>query len=107
MAERRSGRRRAAPSDGERTTLRVPSDLQEVVDRLAAELGTSGNDALLRLARRGADLYRQELEIAERREQRWQAVLDSRADVDEVGEPLSPDEIYDAIMRARTELPPE
>lgn len=108
MSERRSTRRRAAPSEGARTTLRIPPDLQVVVDRLARELGTSANDALLRLARRGAAIHRQELEIAERREQRWQAVLESRADdLDDAGELLSPDEIYEAIMRARTEPPPE
>jgi predicted transcriptional regulator len=79
--------------------LRVPPDLAEVVDRLAEELHTSRNDALLQLAARGAALYRQEMEIAAVREQRWAAVLESYRDVDENDLP-SADEAYDAIMSA-------
>lgn len=73
------------------------------MDRLADELHTSRNDALLRLAERGAALYRQELEIAELREQRWQGVLASYGDVDESDLP-SAEETHEAIMRARYEL---
>ena len=73
------------------------------MDRLADELRTSRNDALLRLAERGAALYRQELEIAKLREQRWLGVLASYDDVDEDDLP-SADETHEAIMRARYEL---
>lgn len=73
------------------------------MDRLAAELNTSRNDALLRLAQRGAALYGQEREIAELRERRWQGVLESYRDVDE-GDLPSAEETYEAIMRHRAEL---
>ena len=103
-------RGRAPGNRGNRTTVRVPPDLAEVVDRLADELHTSRNDALLRLAARGAALYRQESEIAELREQRWAGVLESLGpDIDE-GDLPSPQETYDAIMSARADLldlPPE
>jgi predicted transcriptional regulator len=110
MPEPAPRRGRAPGNRGTRTTLRIPPDLAEVVDRLAGELHTSRNDALLRLATRGAALYRQEMEIAELREQRWAAVLESYGeDIDE-GEPLSEEELYEAIMSARADLldlPPE
>jgi predicted transcriptional regulator len=108
MADRPS-RGRAPRSGGDRTTVRVPPDLLEAVDRLAAELNTSRNDALLRLARRGAGLYGQEREIAELREQRWAGVLRSYDDVDE-GDLPPAEETYELIMRAREgllDLPPE
>jgi predicted transcriptional regulator len=103
-------RGRAPRSGGDRTTLRIPPDLLAEIDRLAEALNTSRNDALLRLARRGAALYRQDAEIAELREQRWAGVLASVGDDSDEGEPLSPEEVYEAIMSARADLldlPPE
>lgn len=96
-------RGRAVSSSGARTTLRIPPELAEAVDRLADELSTSRNDALLRLAARGAALYRQERLVAELREQRWAAVLESYGDVDENDLPPA-DETYEAIMSARADL---
>lgn len=111
MSDGKARRGRAPRSSGNRTTLRIPPDLLAEVDRLAEELNTSRNDALLRLARRGTALYQQEREIAELREQRWAGVLASYEDVDlDEGEPLSPEEVYEAIMSARADLldlPPE
>jgi len=66
---------RAPRSDGPRTTLRVPDSLVISAERLAGELGISRNDALLRLATRGADLYETERLIEKRREERWKAVV--------------------------------
>ena len=103
MPDRKPTRGRAASSHGQRTTVRIPPELGAAVDRLADELRTSRNDALLRLAERGAALYRQELEIAKLREQRWLGVLASYDDVDEDDLP-SADETHEAIMRARYEL---
>jgi predicted transcriptional regulator len=105
MPDGESRRGRAPRSSGDRTTLRIPPDLLAEVDRLAEELNTSRNDALLRLARRGTALYREELEIAELREQRWAGVLASYGDDDpDEGEPLPPEEVYEAIMSARADL---
>lgn len=47
-------RRRAARSTGRRTTLRVPSSLQEAVDHVAARDGITENAALIALATIGA-----------------------------------------------------
>lgn len=111
MSDGKARRGRAPRSSGNRTTLRIPPDLLAEVDRLAEELNTSRNDALLRLARRGTALYQQEREIAELREQRWAGVLASYREIDETDLPaLSPDELYEAIMSARADLldlPPE
>jgi hypothetical protein len=66
---------RARRSEGPRTTLRLPHTLVAVADRLAAELSISRNDAVLRLATRGAAIYEQERVVAERRAARWAAVV--------------------------------
>lgn len=39
---------------GHRTTLTVPSSVLDAADRLARELGTTSNDAIVRLAQEGA-----------------------------------------------------
>jgi len=92
--------RRAPRSEGTRTTLRVPAPVAAVADRLARDLGISRNDALLRLATRGAALYEHELGIAERRNARWAAVVPGIVDVD-LTELPSADEAHDAILAAR------
>lgn len=83
---------RAPRSEGTRTTLRVPEDLAATADRLADDLGISRNDALLRLATRGAQLYELEQHIADRRAQRWAAVVPGAVDVTGTDLP-SPDEV--------------
>ena len=110
MAESRPGR--APRSEGPRTTLRVPPALVAIADRMAAELHVSRNDALLRLASHGASLYERERQIVERKEQRWQAVMEAMdAEVgDDSGEFASAEEAYEAVMSARADLldlPPE
>jgi hypothetical protein len=47
-------RRRAPRRTGHRTTLRVPDDVMRAAERLATELGTTPNDALVQLAEAGA-----------------------------------------------------
>jgi hypothetical protein len=79
---------------------------------MAAELHVSRNDALLRLASHGASLYERERQIVERKEQRWQAVMEAMdAEVgDDSGEFSSAEEAYEAVMSARADLldlPPE
>lgn len=93
---------RAARSEGPRTTLRVPPSLAHIADRLASELEVSRNDALLRLATRGARQYEQELRIAELRERRWAAVISGVVEIDRANLP-SPAEARDAVLAARDE----
>lgn len=110
IADRARRVSRAPRSDGPRTTLRVPVELMTIADRLADELGVSRNDALLRLAARGAKLYEREHQIEEIRDQRWAAVLSEAPDVGEYGELPTEEEAREAIMRAREslfDLPPE
>lgn len=94
---------RAPRGEGPRTTLRVPKLLAEIADQLAQELGVSRNDALLRLANRGARLYEQEQRIGERREQRWAAAVPGIVDIDQAGFP-TPEESRDAVLAAREEI---
>lgn len=93
---------RAPRSDGPRTTLRVPPSLARTADRLAAELEISRNDALLRLATRGARQYEREQGIAELRERRWAAVIPGIVDIDRADFP-SPEEARNAVLASRDE----
>lgn len=94
---------RAPRSEGSRTTLRLPEALAAVAERLASELSISRNDALLRLATRGARLYEAEHSIAVRRAERWAAVVPGAVDVDHTDLP-SPSEAQDAILTARDDV---
>jgi hypothetical protein len=104
VADERHPVGRAPRSDGPRTTLRLSPELAAVADRLAAELHVSRNDALLRLAARGAAIYESEREIAERAEQRWAAVLARDAGLPADGEHPSSDELDEAVMNAWADL---
>lgn len=88
---------RAPRSEGPRTTLRLPPALAGITDRLARELDVSRNDALLRLATRGARLYELEQTIAACRQERWAAVVPGVVNVDRADFPL-PDEARRAIL---------
>lgn len=91
------GQPRAPRSEGPRTTLRLPLTLAEAAGRLARELEISRNDALLRLATRGAQLYELEQSIAARRRDRWAAVVPGVVDIDRADLP-SPDEARNAVL---------
>ncbi len=91
---------RAPRSDGPRTTLRVPALLEETADQLANELGISRNDALLRLATRGAELYEMEQLVETRRAKRWAAVVPGVVDIDH-GDFPSPEESAEAVRASR------
>jgi hypothetical protein len=93
---REGGSPRAPRAEGPRTTLRVPDDLADTADRLGMELGISRNDALLRLATRGAQLYALEQSIAARRAARWAAVVPGDVDMTQADLP-SPAEIEDIL----------
>lgn len=61
--------------EGTRTTLRVPDAVADAARMLAEEVGTSKNDAIVRLALAGARVVERAREVAEKREARWQALL--------------------------------
>jgi len=92
-----------ARSDDPRTTLRLPRSLADIADRLAKQLEVSRNDALLRLAARGAQQFEQEQRIAELRERRWNAIVPGRADADQGAFP-SPEEAKQAVRGGRDDL---
>jgi hypothetical protein len=71
-------RRRAPRREGHRTTLTVPHAVLDAADRLARELGTTANDAIVRLAEEGAS-------VRARREQIAAAASGRRAAVERVG----------------------
>jgi len=60
---------------GRRTTLRVPKALDTEVSRVSRELGISGNEALVRLAARGAETVRRERKVRRVIERRHAAVV--------------------------------
>jgi hypothetical protein len=64
---------------GRRTTLRVPNSLDAEVSRVSRELGISDNEALVRLAARGAESAQREREVRRVIERRNAAVLDTVA----------------------------
>jgi uncharacterized protein YceH (UPF0502 family) len=99
----RYGRRmatRTPRSAGPRTTLRLPDALAATAERLARELDISRNDAVLRLATRGAQLYEQEHRVATRRAERWAAVVAGSVDLDRADVP-TPEEARAAVEAAR------
>jgi hypothetical protein len=104
IAGRQAPRSRAARSEGPRTTLRVPDELAQSADRLAAELDISRNDALLRLATRGARLYESEQRVAERRAERWAAVVPGDVGAEAMDFP-SPEAARAAVLEARDDAP--
>lgn len=67
----------AGRTPGRRTTLRVPETLDTEVARVSRELGISGNEALVRLAARGAESARREREVRRVIGRRHTAVMDA------------------------------
>lgn len=100
VTEIKKGAPRAPRSQGTRTTLRVPAALAAVADDLARELRISRNDALLRLATRGARLHEEDRAIAEIRAARWAAVIPGDMRVDEDAVP-SAEEARAAVLAGR------
>ncbi len=102
-ADAPAGRRqRARRRNGYRTTLRVPTALALTARRYADDLGTTPNDALIRLAERGAAIYEGEREVAALAAERRAAVLVGDA-FDPDAELSSPEWVEWAIMSAREE----
>ena len=69
-----SGRERAPRREGHRTTLRLPFPVFEAAASLAQELGTTPNEAIVRLAEEGASARARRDRIASLAAQRRSAV---------------------------------
>jgi cupin superfamily acireductone dioxygenase involved in methionine salvage len=94
---------RAPRRQGSRTTLRVPDDLAETVERYAQEHKTSSNDALVRLAYDGARIYEHNREVNELARIRREAI-DRLPEVPPGTELPSAQETAEAILAWRLGL---
>jgi len=112
---RRMARQRAPRREGHRTTIRIPDDLAEEIERLAAAEGISKNDALLQLAAEGAALHSRKRLIQDRAKSRRKALItdesfaahitDERALPPDYARFVTPEEASEAVMEARR-IPP-
>jgi hypothetical protein len=75
-------RRRAPQRAGHRTTLKVPDEVLDAARTLAVELGTTPNDAIVRLAEEGASARQRRLEAQRLAQQRRAAVAREGHDID-------------------------
>jgi hypothetical protein len=92
-------RRRAPRRTGHRTTLTVPHSVLDVADRLAQELGTTANDAIVRLAEEGASSRERHDQIAALAAERRAAV--ERAGLSDALAFPSADELHEAMLAGR------
>ena len=85
---------------GTRTTLKVPATLDDAARAIADEIGTSRNDALIRLAVAGARLVERARDAEEKRQARLTAVV--AADAALAGDSYpSVDEMREAVAAVR------
>lgn len=92
-------RRRAPRRTGHRTTLTVPHTVLDAADRLARELGTTANDAIVRLAEEGASSRERHEQIAALATERRAAV--ERAGLSDALAFPSADELHEAMLAGR------
>ncbi len=92
-------RRRAPHREGHRTTLTVPHAVMDAADRLARELGTTSNDAIVRLAEEGASARERRAQIAALAAERRAAV--EGVGVDEAAAFPTADEFREAALAGR------
>lgn len=92
-------RRRAPRREGHRTTLTVPRSVQDAAVRLAQELGTSANDAIVRLAEEGVSARARQEQIAKLASERRAAV--ERVGLGDADGFPSADELHDAMLAGR------
>jgi hypothetical protein len=92
-------RRRAPRREGHRTTLTVPYSVVQAAERLARELGTTSNDAIVRLAEEGAAARERRARIAALAGERRAAV--ARASVADTLTFPPAAEIHEAMLAAR------
>jgi hypothetical protein len=92
-------RRRAPRRTGQRTTLTVPHSVLDAADRLAQELGTTTNDAIVRLAEEGASARERHKQIAALAAERRATV--ERVGLSDVLAFPSSDELHEAMLAGR------
>jgi hypothetical protein len=92
-------RRRAPRRAGHRTTLTVPHSVLAAADRLARELGTTANDAIVRLAEEGASTRERREQIAALASER-RAAVECSGLRDALAFP-STDELHAAMLAGR------
>jgi len=95
-------RRRAPHRIGHRTTLTVPAQVLEEAGRLARELGTTVNDAIVRLAQEGASARQRRGQIAALASERRAAV--ERGGLSDTLSLPPPEELREAMLAGRREL---
>jgi predicted DNA-binding ribbon-helix-helix protein len=92
-------RRRAPRRTGHRTTLTVPRTVLDVADRLAQELGTTSNDAIVRLAEEGASSRERHERVAALASERRAAV--ERTGLSDALAFPSAEELHEAMLAGR------
>lgn len=94
-------RRRAPRREGTRITLRVPDEVMQAASALARELGTTANDAIVRLAQEGAVLNERRRAVESLARARREAV----ANVEAVDADVFPavEEMRAAMLSGRAE----
>jgi predicted DNA-binding ribbon-helix-helix protein len=93
-------RQRAPRRTGRRTTLTVPEPLLAEAEKLAAEIGTTTNDALIRLAEEAAALRSEQARVAAIASAR-RAAVDAGSSADLSGGFLSAEEVRAAVLSLR------
>jgi hypothetical protein len=93
--QRAPRRRRRAPrrTGGHRAQLTVPEDMWVALTSVAEALGTTPNDALVRLAAERLEDRRRALELQRRAEERWQAFTKASPPTGTPSTPLSEQEL--------------
>lgn len=99
---RRERRRRGPARSGRRTTLTLPADVVGAAERLADELDTSANDAVVRLARLGVQRQEAIYELEDRVNRRRAALLALSGETDGSQLPDA-DEARSAMLALRRE----
>ena len=95
-------RRRAPARGGVRTTLRVPEDVFAEAQALAQELGTTPNDAIVRLARDGVEARRRRAQIRELAAAR-RAAVERSGFADATDTLPGPEDLRDAMLSGRAD----
>lgn len=94
-------RRRAPHRAGHRTTLTVPPEVYARAEQLARELGTTTNDALIRLAGEGAAARERQARIAALAAERAQAIDALGGGLHDVADFPAPAELRAAMLADR------
>lgn len=94
-------RRRAPQREGTRTTLRVPDAVMQAAQVLAQELGTTTNDAIVRLAEQGLAVGERRRAIERLALERREAV--ARGGLANAASFPAPDDLRAAMLSGRRE----